>query len=326
MVVMAPFRDELSHGQWFRERLPPPSPSFHRERERERVKSSLRLAEDRAQWNCRGARCRLSPPVSRVDPEICNGLSYSYTSFHQPRIPWLSPSTVSPLTRLLHTNPRFAFLSIFSTIFPPLHCSPRFIRNQIVAKPWLWEGCTGSPLTDTYNGTRGGKSGAAEDDVRVKWLRYRILADAICAIIPSVFNERRWIVWSCYFEICWIVRPFVLLAPNIHGFRDFSVVKLLLFENKHGSWEFFWGFFLFFFCFSPPFLYFRDNNISDVSRTRIKEISKWNFRLIFREIFSNEIPGAEIRVMGRSNSRNLFFFSGAPRRRARLGGTVGFIA
>lgn len=41
---------------------------------------------------------------------------------------------------------------------------------------------------EAYNGTRrkeGGKSGPAEDDVRVKWLRYRILADAICAI-PSV--------------------------------------------------------------------------------------------------------------------------------------------
>lgn len=44
MVVMAPFRDELSHGQWFRETPPPPPPSFTKTG---RVKSSLRLAQDR---------------------------------------------------------------------------------------------------------------------------------------------------------------------------------------------------------------------------------------------------------------------------------------
>ena len=43
MVVMAPFRDELSHGQWFRE-TPPPPPLFTKTG---RVKSSLRLAQDR---------------------------------------------------------------------------------------------------------------------------------------------------------------------------------------------------------------------------------------------------------------------------------------
>lgn len=259
----------------------------------------------------------LSPPVSRVDPEICNGLSYSYT---RPRIPWLSPSTVSPLTQRggpppTH-KPSFC-LSLY--IFDYISTVHLVSYGTIVAKPWLWGGLYyGQPAYgyEAYNGTRGGKSGAAEDDVRVKWLRYRILADAICAIIPSVFNERRWIVWSCYFEI-------VLDRSSLRSARSeypwiswfFVMEKLLLLENKQGSWEFFW---FIFFGFLPlfSFYYFWDNNVSDVSRTRVREreISKWNFRLIFREIFSNEIPGAEIRVMGRSNSRNLFFFSGAPRR------------
>lgn len=127
MVVMAPFRDELSHGQWFRERLPPP----HLSPFTERVKSSLRLAEDRAQWNCRGA-----PSLSRHQFQEWI-LKYA-TDYHT-RIPGLEsrdslPPTCRPLPReggrLLHTNPRFAFLSIFSTIFPPLHRSPRFIRNH----------------------------------------------------------------------------------------------------------------------------------------------------------------------------------------------------
>lgn len=125
--------------------------------------------------------------------------------------------------------------------------------GTIVAKPWLWGGLYyGQPAYgyEAYNGTRGGKSGAAEDDVRVKWLRYRILADAIWAIIPSVFNERRWIVWSCYFEIVSdrsSLRSARSEYPWISWF--FVMEKLLLLENKHGSWEFFW--FFFFLVFSP---------------------------------------------------------------------------
>lgn len=144
MVVMALFRDELSHGQWFRERLPPP----HLSPFTERVKSSLRLAQDRAQWNCRGA-----PSLSRHQFQEWI-LKYA-TDYHT-RIPGLEsrdslPPPCRPLPRgggrLLHTNPRFAFLSIFSTIFPPFtsfHTEPSWPNRG------YGEGCTtGSPLTDT---------------------------------------------------------------------------------------------------------------------------------------------------------------------------------
>lgn len=47
---MAPFRDELSHGQWFRE-----NPLFT---EAGRVKSSLRLAQDREHSEIVVARSR----------------------------------------------------------------------------------------------------------------------------------------------------------------------------------------------------------------------------------------------------------------------------
>lgn len=127
MVVMAPFRDELSHGQWFRETPPPPPPSFTKTG---RVKSSLRLAQDREHSEIVVAR---SLSLSRY--QLQEWILKYATDYHSripvppsSKIPWLSfPPACRPLpwraqgpaayTRTLVV----AFLSTFSTIFPPLH-------------------------------------------------------------------------------------------------------------------------------------------------------------------------------------------------------------
>lgn len=198
MVVMAPFRDELSHGQWFRE-TPPPPPSFTKTG---RVKSSLRLAQDRehseivvtrslslslslatsfksGSWNMqrtiivvyqfhRARKSRDSPSLQRVVP---------YHGEHRGRPPTREPSSL-PFS--LH----FRLYSLPSTSFASFHsCSVgRSGRGRVVQS--ARSRIRGVQWKEEWRGK--GKSGpAAEDDVRVKWLRYRILADAICAI-PSV--------------------------------------------------------------------------------------------------------------------------------------------
>lgn len=161
MVVMAPFRDELSHGQWFRE-----TPSFT---EAGRVKSSLRLAQDRAQWNCRSRSLSLSlsPPEFGFKSGSWNmqrtiTVVYQFHRARKSRDSSPSLQRVVPYHRgRLHAYPRRC-LSLYIFDYIPSFAS--FHSHSVYVGKRSGEGCTVSPLTDTRRTMeRGGRRGEKVD-------------------------------------------------------------------------------------------------------------------------------------------------------------------